>query len=134
MLTDLILPLPDSRTSLCKALVSAAILQDDSSGLLDTLSTSLQAAFSPDEVSLAAGREICSEALLKVATLAGKGFLHGVESASQSVADLISSYTVLHNKYNGNTTQYPVDQAVSDNKYSVTAISKNAVFILMYTI
>lgn len=114
--------------------MTAAILQDDSSGLLDTLSTSLQAAFSPDEVSLAAGREICSEALLKVAGLAGKGFLHGVESASQSVADLISSYTVLHNEFNGNTTRYPVDLAVSDNKYSATATSKYSVFIFMSTI
>ena len=90
----------------------ASGLQDDSTDLLNTLSTSLQSAFTPDEVSMATGKEVCAEALLKVASLAGKGYLKGVESASQAVANLISTYTVLNNASTGNSTQYPIDKAV----------------------
>jgi hypothetical protein len=99
----------------------ASGLQDDSADLLNTLSTSLQSAFTPDEVSMATGKEVCAEALLKVASLAGKGYLKGVESASQAVANLISTYTVLNNASNGNSTQYPIDKAVSYCRQTITA-------------
>ena len=117
---NLTLHCPVYRSSLCNALVTAATFQDDSSGLLDTLSASLQSAFSADEVTLAPGKGICSKALLKVSSLARSGYLEGVQSATQSVADLISSYTVLNNVTSGNSTLYPVDEAVSDNRYFVT--------------
>ena len=105
------------RASLCQALVTAALVQDDSSALLDTLSSSLLSAFSADEVSLDSGKQICSQALLDVSSLAKRGYLNGVVSASQLLADLISSYTVLSNATSGNRnssfTQYPVNKAVS---------------------
>ena len=106
------------RASLCQALVTAALVQDDSTALLDTLSSSLLSAFSAHEVFLDSGKQICSQALLDVSSLAKKGYLNGVVNASQTLADLISSYTVLNNATsrsgNSSFTQYPVNEAVSD--------------------
>lgn len=121
---------------MCQALVTAAAVQDDSSSLLGTLSSSLLSAFSAEEVSLASGKNLCSAALLEVSALAKKGYLNGVESASQILADLISSFTVLSNATardgNSSVTQYPVNKAVSKAKNTHLQNSSKLADFLVY--
>ena len=82
------------RASLCKALVTAGKIQDKSSLLLTTLTNSLLLSFSPTEVISDGSKLICSTALLKIASLARRGYLEGSKVTAQSLADLISAYTL----------------------------------------
>ena len=111
---------------MCQALIAASKVQDKSPSLLTTMTASLQASFSPSEVISASARAICSMALLRITSLARKGYLQGSKSASQAVANLISLFTVTSTSTSARsstssipsvlgeaTTAYPVSTAVS---------------------
>ena len=105
------------RSSLCQAIVTAAALQDKSQALLSTLAASLLSSFSPYEVVSTSAQEMCSKALLVLATLSGEGYLTGSHSLSQSIAAVISSYTVTASAIDSSpltsSSLYPVSSAVS---------------------
>ena len=99
--------------------MTAAALQDSSYSLLSTLSASLLSSFSPYEVVSASAQDVCSKALLVLSTLSGEGFIQGSRSLSQSIASVISSYTVTapatSRSSNASSSLYPVSSAVSNN-------------------
>jgi hypothetical protein len=91
-----------------------------SAELLSTLTNSLLSSFNPREVSSARGVVVCAQALLVIGALSSSGFLAGSTIASKSLADVISEYTVKSTSSSvrrrlaiSNTTQYPVNTAVS---------------------
>jgi hypothetical protein len=106
-----------SRTTCCQALVKAAVTQDKSTVLLETLMSSLLLSFSSYQVTSALGKSACSKILSKVSSLASNGYLGNSADSLQLLADIVSSFTVLSNATSLNNsilqTQYPVDQAVS---------------------
>ena len=99
--------------------MTAAALQDRSQDLLSTLAVSLLSSFSPYEVVSASAQDVCSKALLVLSTLSGEGFIEGSRSLSQSIASVISSYTVTapatSRSSNTSSSLYPVSSAVSNN-------------------
>ena len=99
--------------------MTAAALQDRSQELLSTLAVSLLSSFSPYEVVSASAQDVCSKALLVLSTLSGEGFIQGSRSLSQSIASVISSYTVTapatSRSSNTSSSLYPVSSAVSNN-------------------
>ena len=106
------------RASLCKALVTAASIQDKSLSLLNTLTNSLLLSFSPSEVISNDAKVICSTALLKIASLSRKGYLEGSIATAQTLAELISAYTLKNTSATASqssayTSTYPVTRAVS---------------------
>ena len=102
--------------------MTAAALQDRSQDLLSTLAVSLLSSFSPYEVVSASAQDVCSKALLVLSTLSGEGFIEGSRSLSQSIASVISSYTVTapatSRSLNTSSSLYPVSSAVSINYLS----------------
>jgi hypothetical protein len=105
-----------NRGYLCQSLVTATKLKDKSSSLLETLTSSLTAAYSPYEVVTASARRSCARALLQVSTLARQGYLLGEFNVSQKVADCVSEFTVLNNNTVSNISAqavYPINTAVS---------------------
>ena len=129
------------RASLCKALVTAASIQDKSLSLLNTLTNSLLLSFSPSEVISNDAKVICSTALLKIASLSRKGYLEGSIATAQTLAELISAYTLKNTSATASqssayTSTYPVTRAVSaliqgvqlgmaSGEVSVTLVSPN---------
>ena len=111
-----------SRASLCQALVTAAAAQDKSAVLLQTLMSSLLVSFSSDQVTTAVSRTACSKILVKVSSLARRGYLGDSVDTSQLLAELVSSYTALNDVNSSvasaSQTRYPVDYAVSDMHFS----------------
>ena len=104
------------RASLCRALVTAASIQDKSLSLLTTLTNSLLLSFSPSEVISDDAKEVCSAALLKIVSLSRKGYLEGSIATAQSLAELISAYTLKNTSASLSGTfasAYPVTRAVS---------------------
>ena len=104
------------RFSLCKALVTAASIQDRSLSLLTTLTDSLLLSFTPSEAISNNTRVICSTALLKISSLARRGFLQGSRATAQSLANLISAYTLRNTSSllpSAFASTYPVTRAVS---------------------
>ena len=104
------------RASLCRALVTAASIQDKSLSLLTTLTNSLLLSFSPSEVISDNAKVICSTALLKIVSLSRKGYLEGSIATAQSLAELISAYTLKNTSTSLSGTfasTYPVTRAVS---------------------
>ena len=108
------------RTELCKAVITAAKSQDKSPSLLATLTSSLSASFSPSEIVTAGGKQACAEALQIITALTKSGYIQGSKQTTQSVAELISSYTVRSNTFGSSTgvdglptEVYPVNDAVS---------------------
>lgn len=108
------------RTELCKAVITAAKSQDKSPSLLATLTSSLSASFSPSEIVTAGGKQACAEALQIITALTKSGYIQGSKQTTQSVAELISSYTVRSNTFGSSTgvdgiptEVYPLNDAVS---------------------
>ena len=115
------------RSAMCRAVVNISSIQDDSSVLLESLTSSLSLAFSPSEVISEDGKALCAAALSKIAYLALKGHLQGSISTAQSVSDLISSFVVQSLPASNNSsstarrssfasgpiTEYPVASSVS---------------------
>ena len=102
---------------MCKALVAVANSQDKSRSLLETLTSSLSAVYSPHEVTAAYASRVCSAALAKSASLAAYGYLEGLRVNSLQLADLISSYVMPRDitpSADVLTIQYRVNIAVSD--------------------
>ena len=100
--------------------MTAAKSQDRSPSLLATLTSSLTASFSPSEVFSDNGKQSCAEALEIITSLSMSGYIQGSKQTTQSVAELISSYTVRSNTarsipgVDGVPTEvYPVNDAVS---------------------
>jgi hypothetical protein len=98
-------------------LVKAAITQDKSPVLLETLMSSLLTTFSSYQVTSAGGTAACSKILSKVASLASNGYLGDSADTLQLLADIVSAFTVLNKVTSSNNsitqTKYPVNQAVS---------------------
>ena len=113
-----------SRTSLCRALTTAAATQDKSPVLLETLMSSLLVSFSSNQVTTSVGRAACSKILVKISSLAGRGYLGDSPDTLQLLADLVSSYTALNDVNSSlitpSKTRYPVDYAVSNVLSSCT--------------
>ena len=105
---------------MCKAVITASKSQDRSPSLLATLTSSLSASFSPSEIVTAGGKQACAEALQIITALTKSGYIQGSKQTTQSVAELISSYTVRSNTFGSSTgvdgiptEVYPVNEAVS---------------------
>ena len=79
---------------MCRAVVNISSIQDDSSVLLESLTSSLSLAFAPSEVVSEEGKAVCATALSKIAYLALRGHLQGSTSTAQTISDLISSFVV----------------------------------------
>ena len=96
--------------------MNVADRQDRSPTLLKTLVNSLLTSFSPYEIIDEAGRAICSAALMRTVDLSKRGYLAGSTQVAQTLADLISAYTVVNNVSRPNAqeeyTRYPVNKAV----------------------
>ena len=121
--------------------MTAASIQDKSLSLLNTLTNSLLLSFSPSEVISNDAKEICSTALLKIASLSRKGYLEGSIATAQTLAELISAYTLKNTSAtvspsSASTSTYPVTRAVSaliqgvqlgmaSGEVSVTLVSPN---------
>ena len=104
------------RFLLCEAIVTAASVQDRSLSLLTTLTDSLLLSFTPSEAISNNTRVICSTALLKISSLARRGFLQGSRATAQSLANLISAYTLRNTSSllpSAFASTYPVTRAVS---------------------
>ena len=115
------------RSAMCRAVVDISSIQDDSSVLLESLTSSLSLAFSPSEVISEDGKALCAAALSKIAYLALKGHLQGSISTAQTISDLISSFIVQSLPASNNSsstarrssfasgpiTEYPVASSVS---------------------
>ena len=82
------------RSAMCRAVVNISSIQDDSTVLLESLTSSLSLAFSPSEVVSEDGKAVCATALSKIAYLALKGHLQGSITTAQTISDLISSFVV----------------------------------------
>ena len=82
------------RSAMCRAVVDISSIQDDSTVLLESLTSSLSLAFSPSEVVSEDGKAVCATALSKIAYLALKGHLQGSITTAQTISDLISSFVV----------------------------------------
>ena len=96
--------------------MTAAALQDKSQALLSTLASSLLSSFSPYEVVSPSAQQVCSNALIVLASLSGEGYIKGSHPLSQSIATVISSYTVTAPGTSSNSSSlYPVTSAVSNN-------------------
>ena len=107
------------RSSLCMAIVNASKIQDPSSPLLTTLAASLLASFNPSEVFSDSAKHSCSLALLNISQLSRDGHLQGLTATSQTLADVISLFTILPATDKGSRllsstdkTVYPVETAV----------------------
>ena len=112
------------RSELCQALIVASKVQDKSPSLLTTMTASLEASFSPSEVISASARAVCSMALLRITSLARKGYLQGSKSASQAVANLISLFTVTSTSARSSTSSIPSVLGEATTAYPVsTAVS-----------
>ena len=105
-------------------MVTAYNSQDRSPSLLASLTSSLSASFSPSEVVSANGKQSCAEALQIITALSRSGYIQGSKQTTQSVAELISSYTVRTTTSTARfsstvgldgppTEVYPVNDAVS---------------------
>jgi hypothetical protein len=105
-----------SRTTCCQALVKAAVTQDKSPVLLDTLMSSLLTTFLSYQVTSAGGTNACSKILSKVSSLASNGYLGDSADTLQLLADIVSSFTVLSSA-NSSLANFPVDQAVSGTHF-----------------
>ena len=115
------------RSELCQALIVASKVQDKSPSLLTTMTASLEASFSPSEVISASARAVCSMALLRITSLARKGYLQGSKSASQAVANLISLFTVTSTSARSSTSSIPSVLGEATTAYPVsTAVSTTA--------
>ena len=115
------------RAELCQALIVASKVQDKSPSLLTTMTASLEASFSPSEVISASARAVCSMALLRITSLARKGYLQGSKSASQAVANLISLFTVTSTSARSSTSSIPSVLGEATTAYPVsTAVSTTA--------
>lgn len=106
------------RVTLCNALVTAAGLQDSSSALLATLTSSLLSSYSPTEVISVDGTNTCYLALSKIISLSKSGHVSGSLSTAQSFASIISAFSVsnttIGSKSNLSTIKYvhPITTAV----------------------
>ena len=104
------------RTQLCQAIVTVADKQDRSPALLKSLVNSLLTSFSSYEITDEIGRSSCSAALMCTVDLSKRGYLAGNIEVARSLADLISSYTVVNNvslpDAQEEHTRYPVNKAV----------------------
>jgi hypothetical protein len=98
------------------AIVDASGIQDPSTPLLTTLVTSLLTSFNPSEVFSEYAKGICSSALLIISKLSRDGYLQGLTATSQTLAEVISLYTVLpatdKRMTSTENTVYPVERAV----------------------
>jgi hypothetical protein len=101
------------------AIVDASKIQDPSSPLLTTLATSLLTSFNPSEVFSDSAKDNCALALLTISNLSSKGYLRGLTATSQTLAEVISLYTILPATDKGSRllsskdkTIYPVEKAV----------------------
>lgn len=94
--------------------MSASKVQDPSTPLLTTLVTSLLTSFNPSEIYSQYAKDICALALLDIIELSKDGYLQGVTATSQTLADVISAYTVQPNTVFVSPTSsvYPVETAV----------------------
>ena len=115
------------RSAMCQAVVNISSIQDESTGLLESLTSSLSLAFVSSEVVSDNGKASCSTALSKISYLAAKGHLQGSVTTAQIISDLISSFVVpishASNKSSGGIkanaiastsfSDYPVATAVS---------------------
>ena len=115
------------RSSLCMAIVSASKIQDPSTPLLTTLATSLLTSFNPSEVFSDHAKRNCSIALLNISRLSRSGYLQGLTATSQTLADVISLYTILPATDIGsrllsstNKTVYPVETAVRSGSWTLS--------------
>ena len=107
------------RSSLCMAIVSAFKIQDPSTPLLSTLAASLLTSFNPSEVFSDSAKHSCSLALLNISQLSRDGHLQGLTATSQTLAEVISLYTIMPATDKGSrllsstdNTVYPVETAV----------------------
>jgi hypothetical protein len=76
--------------------------------------TSLLTSFNPSEIYSQYAKDICATALLNITQLSHDGYLQGVTATSQTLADVISSYTVMPVTVFTSPTSsvYPVETAV----------------------
>ena len=102
------------RVQLCQALVSAATRQDRSPALLDTLTSSLQASFVPDEVLSVQAKRVCAEVLVVVANLTLNGYLRRSNfGTSTGLAAMLSLFTVKADRTVASGSTYPVELGVT---------------------
>jgi hypothetical protein len=113
-------------------LVKAAITQDKSPVLLDTLMSSLLTTFLSYQVTSAGGAAACSKILSKVSSLASNGYLGDSADTLQLLADIVSAFTVLSNA-NSSLANFPVNQAVRSTHFPCGFMMERNRVVLLYS-
>lgn len=81
------------RTKLCQTIITVASSQEISVSVLDTLISSLQSSFNPDEVTSYESQVVCLTAFENIAALAAAGYLSSTKSSTiSSLVSLLSSF------------------------------------------
>lgn len=79
---------------MCHVVDRAAKVQARDQDLLQGLMSTLSVSFDSAEVVTSTGKQLCTSALSRIASLSGKGYLKDKDD-SQQLVDLVSQYVVL---------------------------------------